>query len=924
MLLITLLVSSLVFAAAVNELHDPKYNHRDGNLLDRKYFVELKDGTSNAEDVFMNIIRNHHVENDIQIRSVINHKFLNAVSMEIRDARKETTILNIFMKDSNVESITPISLVDPVDYSSPEVEYRTPIKSVHNLTSEQIGLASPHRLSQVDRVHNDLNLTGEGLFIGIIDSGVDYTHPALGGGFGEGYKIIAGYDFVGNHWNSSDPNSKPEPKDTPLDNCGKQSKASGHGTHVSGIIAGYDASKNFTGVAPGAKLGMWRVFSCQGSAFSDIVIEAILKAYDAGVDIISMSLGSDIPWSTEKDLETKLIAKITASGVSVVISAGNSGRKGAFTSGAPSNSLAAFSVASVNNEYLYFDGSFTATRVSYPIGFNFANGTKLAMPDGDWAPSYDGIHGNLSSDACTLESVSKQVQGKIALVKRGDCDFIDKLDNINKAGGIAAIIYDSSSAPFQNSILVKGSKLPVVFISLKDGSMLAKLYKPEGEMKMKFSTHNELQFFKSPYSTAVSTFSSVGPSSDLLMKPNIAGVGELIYSTIPQYMGSWGIKQGTSMACPYVAGSIALYLQHHGVNKTSRKTVHEKFQNYAFLGNVDNSTSGHLNNPVRQGAGLIQVYDTIMQTVHASPAEISFNDTFTNDYKTQAITIYNDGPEYVSYRLFNNVSVSVEPIRKTENSGNYYNNHPAHTGFDYAEITFSENEVHLRSGESQTVQVTVHPPNTDPLYHIVYGGFIQFDPVKSSPENALAAKTIHVPYFGIVGSQRDLPIFDDNYDPTVENNGTNTKYDDVHDTILYEFDPAAILEENHASLLFRFHLFSPTLVVKGELFDASGNFLGYPFQPLSYVQRDFYKDKKPRKPLVWNGQYFKALPYDVLGYRDEHIPKIPLDQYISVDSGDYTIRISALTQFGDKNNEDDWESYTVGPIVVDRIDDEYS
>lgn len=66
--------------------------------------------------------------------------------------------------------------------------------------------------------------------------GVDYTHPALGGGFGEGYKVVAGYDFVGNHWNSSDPNSKPEPKNDPLDNCGKNTKASGKGVIIMYVL----------------------------------------------------------------------------------------------------------------------------------------------------------------------------------------------------------------------------------------------------------------------------------------------------------------------------------------------------------------------------------------------------------------------------------------------------------------------------------------------------------------------------------------------------------------------------------------------------------------------------------------------------------------------------------------------------------------
>lgn len=69
-------------------------------------------------------------------------------------------------------------------------------------------------------------------------------------------------------------------------------------------------------MAPGAKLGMWRVFSCTGSARSDVVIHAMLMAYDAGVDIISMSLGSTLPWSAPNDIQSKVVSKISANGVS--------------------------------------------------------------------------------------------------------------------------------------------------------------------------------------------------------------------------------------------------------------------------------------------------------------------------------------------------------------------------------------------------------------------------------------------------------------------------------------------------------------------------------------------------------------------------------------------------------------------------------
>lgn len=69
--------------------------------------------------------------------------------------------------------------------------------------------------------------------------GIDYLHPALGGGFGPGFKVTKGYDLVGNNYNGY---TTPVPDSDPMDSCTAASGASGHGTHVSGIIAGYDAA----------------------------------------------------------------------------------------------------------------------------------------------------------------------------------------------------------------------------------------------------------------------------------------------------------------------------------------------------------------------------------------------------------------------------------------------------------------------------------------------------------------------------------------------------------------------------------------------------------------------------------------------------------------------------------------------------------
>lgn len=85
---------------------------------------------------------------------------------------------------------------------------------------------SPHVMTQVDKLRAE-GVTGKGIRIGVVDTGVDYKHPALGGCFGEGCLVAYGTDLVGDDY---DGNNAPKPDNDPYDNC------AGHGTHVSGII----------------------------------------------------------------------------------------------------------------------------------------------------------------------------------------------------------------------------------------------------------------------------------------------------------------------------------------------------------------------------------------------------------------------------------------------------------------------------------------------------------------------------------------------------------------------------------------------------------------------------------------------------------------------------------------------------------------
>ncbi|CAF1100308.1 unnamed protein product [Rotaria sordida] len=137
-------------------------------------------------------------------------------------------------------------------------------------------------------VRDDILIPGT-YMIAVIDTGVNYLHPALGGCFGPRCKVAFGYDFVGDKYSASNP--IPVPDNDPLDDCSESS----HGTHVAGIVAG-NATKMFQtgfipiapflGVAPQATLGAYRIFGCAAdTTTTDLITAAIFRAFDDKADI---------------------------------------------------------------------------------------------------------------------------------------------------------------------------------------------------------------------------------------------------------------------------------------------------------------------------------------------------------------------------------------------------------------------------------------------------------------------------------------------------------------------------------------------------------------------------------------------------------------------------------------------------------------
>ncbi len=170
---------------------------------------------------------------------------------------------------------------------------------------------------------NSANITGKGVSVCVIDTGVDYTHPDLGNCTKEEFlsgnceKVVAGYDFVNNDTDPMDDN--------------------GHGTHVAGIIA---ANGTIKGVAPDAKIVAVKALDNNGVGNASDVIDAIWwcvnHSKEYNISVISMSLGAGL-FSDYCDNDylcdengcfplsffSEVINAAVAKGISVVVATGN-------------------------------------------------------------------------------------------------------------------------------------------------------------------------------------------------------------------------------------------------------------------------------------------------------------------------------------------------------------------------------------------------------------------------------------------------------------------------------------------------------------------------------------------------------------------------------------------------------------------------
>ncbi|MFA9559074.1 S8 family serine peptidase [Evansella sp. AB-rgal1] len=541
----------------------------------------------------------------------------------------------------------------------------------------------------------DAGYTGEGVTVAIIDTGTDYTHPDLAHAFGD-YK---GWDFVDNN---------DDPQETPADD--PRGGSTNHGTHVAGTVAANGAIK---GVAPDATLLAYRVLGPGGSGTTENVVAGIERAVQDGVNVMNLSLGNtqnDPDWATSIALDWAM-----AEGVVAVTSNGNSGPDN-WTVGSPGTSREAISVGANRLPYNVFSSEiFTSDEVEYPSAkvMGFPSEGELLSLDGE---EFEFVDVGLGAVA---DFEGKDLEGKIALISRGDFAFVDKAENAKNAGAVGAIIYNNVAGEHPD---VPGMAVPTIKTTLADGQKLL------AELALGNNTVSFDIEFAYEVGETVADFSSRGPVMNTWMiKPDVGAPGVNIVSTIPTHNPDnphgYAAFQGTSMSAPHVAGAVALILE---ANPTwGVFDVKSALMNTAV--DVIDPATGKSYPVNTQGAGSIRVLEAIQTKTLAIPGSHSFG-KFVKDKGRQV--------ERQSFEMKN-----LSDQRKRYTFDVEFAGHP-----DGIKVMTSKN-LNVQPGKSQQVNfnVQVDTSKLDPGY---YEGSITISD---------GLNTINVPTILFVG-EPDYPV----------------------------------------------------------------------------------------------------------------------------------------------------------------------
>ncbi len=408
---------------------------------------------------------------------------------------------------------------------------------------------------------------GEGVVVGVIDTGINHDHPSFADKGGDGYdhvnprgifyglcdpllgkpfcndKLIGVWDFTGT---------------TPEDD-------NQHGSHTASTAAGNvvtavlnapttSLTREISGVAPHANLITYKACIAAG-CLSPSLTAAIDQATADMVDVINYSIGGGPtdPWG---DADSEAFLGARDAGIFVAASAGNDG-PGAETVGSPANAPWLLSVgASTHNRAL--KNSLTSM-----------SGGKTAPPATIEGKSFTSGYGpapivhaaDYGDRLCGAPFAPGTFKGQIVICERGVNPRVEKGRNV-EVGGAGGMVLANSAADGEG-LVGDPHELPAVHIGYRDAQALEAWVRDGG-------TGHTATIAGTTIDTAAENgdvmagFSSRGPNKPVpgVLKPDITGPGVDVLAAV-KTPEEFGILSGTSMSSPHLAGAATLIRAVH-------------------------------------------------------------------------------------------------------------------------------------------------------------------------------------------------------------------------------------------------------------------------------------------------------------------------------------------------------------------------
>jgi minor extracellular serine protease Vpr len=505
---------------------------------------------------------------------------------------------------------------------------------------------------------------GEGIKVGMLDTGIDSTHPGFQA---PDMYVPPGYPMASNSANLTFCNNKiivARSYDTSPSYQTVQDYY-GHGTSTAMAAAGVQVTTptgaTISGFAPRAWLGVYRVSQrASGNILTSNVLQALDDAAKDGMNVINMSFGS--PGLTGASTDSVAIASdnLANAGIVVVNSAGNSGPDVMSideTAGDPKIIAVGASQSdrvSANPAVLTPDGNPVSAGAS-------TNATSAGPISGVLvdAATFDGGTGEFCNYSQTMPSLA----GKIPLILRGDCNFTVKLRNAYTAGAQGAIVYNNAGGgdTLVGMDVSADPTIPALFVGYSDGIKLKNaLAASEDDYQV------VLRFVVQGNPDALTSFSSVGPAVELAIKPDLVAdgssvltAGETTYSGGTLYSSSGYLyASGTSYSSPMVAGAAAVLM--------SARPWLWGGQYRSLLINNSRPLYDSSNQPLsamQAGTGSLDLLSSYQASLVADPVSVSFGSVSANpSWVWKQIVVQNLSTDTRSYTVSLQTSDTFAPM----------------------------------------------------------------------------------------------------------------------------------------------------------------------------------------------------------------------------------------------------------------------